>query len=203
MAEIVSSRAYLRIGKIGFEVTWMDKIQMLNGSLAVYDLSEGIKWEEEDPHIWNSFEGARVIASNTLKACIELDPDRASQYEENYEGLLRDIRVREERVRKLLSPLSGHAFIIYHPTLTYFAREFDLVQLAIEEHGKEPTPGDMYRLIDRAKVLHARTAFIQQEFDIKNLHTVARESGATIALLHPLTYRPLDELVRIACLLAP
>ena len=90
MVEIGQSIAYLRIGAIGFEQAWMQKIVDNNPQLKVYDLSDNMPLLQEtehehsthahqhggvDPHIWSSIEGARVIAWNTLQAFIELDKE--------------------------------------------------------------------------------------------------------------------------------
>lgn len=46
------------------------------------------------------------------------------------------------------SPLT---FLIYHPALTYFAREYGLRQLVLEEEGKEPTASSMAAVIRQAR----------------------------------------------------
>lgn len=53
MMQIAESVAYLRIGPIGFEQAWMDKIRENNPKLPVFDTSEGmelLKDTEEEAH---------------------------------------------------------------------------------------------------------------------------------------------------------
>ena len=41
-----------------------------------------------------------------------------------------------------------NAFMIYHPALSYFARDYGLHQIPIEAGGKEPSPAHLKALID-------------------------------------------------------
>lgn len=225
MVQIGQSEAYLQIGYIGFELVWMQKIRENNPDLKIFDVSEGMKFvketeEEEhehetddghhhhhhaggiDPHIWSSIEGAKVIAWNTLNAFIELDKENTEYYWKNYNDLLAEIDKTEAVIKRLLDPLTDRTFIIYHPALTYFADEFDLVQLCIEMEGKEPSPAQLKQLVTMAKERHAAVVFIQQEFDQKNAELIAKETGCRLVKINPLDYHWNTELIQIAKALA-
>lgn len=220
MVQISQSQAYFRIGEIGFEQAWMKNLQSQNPDMAVFDLSEGmelIKTEEEaheegeahhhhhgsvDPHIWTSISGARVIAQNTYQALVKLDPENQEAYQAGYQRLLEEIDSTEAEMKPLLQPLAGTAFIIYHPTLTYFAREFGLQQLCIELDGKEPSPAQLKQLLETATQSGAKVVFVQQEFDQKNAELIAKETGCRLVTINPLSYNWHDEMIRLATILA-
>lgn len=155
-----------------------------------------------DPHIWSSIEGAKVIAWNTLNAFIELDKENTEYYWKNYNDLLADIDKTEAEIKRLLDPLTDRTFIIYHPALTYFADEFNLVQLCIEMDGKEPSPAQLKQLVMTAKEHHTKVVFIQQEFDQKNAELIAKETGCRLVKINPLDYHWNTELIHIAKVLA-
>lgn len=221
MVQISQSQAYFRIGEIGFEQAWMKNLQSQNPDMAVFDLSEGmelIKNEEEaheegeahphhhhgsvDPHIWTSISGARVIAQNTYQAFIKLDPGNQEVYQAGYQRLIEEIDSTEAEMKQLLQPLAGTAFIIYHPALTYFAREFGLKQLCIELDGKEPSPAQLKQLLKTATQSGAKVVFVQQEFDQKNAELIAKETGCRLVTINPLSYNWHDEMIRLATILA-
>jgi zinc transport system substrate-binding protein len=222
MIRVSKSLAYLRIGYIGFEQAWMQNIQDNNPEMRVFDLSEGIDLisdaDEEDepgdphhhghhhgavdPHIWNSIHGAKVIALNILNAFIALDEEQAPRYRQNYDRLLEEIDETEAGLLKWLSPLSNRTFIIYHPALTYFAREFDLTQLCIETDGKEPSPAWLNSLVKTAVEHQTKVVFIQQEFDQKNARLIAEETGCRLVTINPLSYDWSKEMIHIAKSLA-
>ncbi|MDR1102173.1 MAG: zinc ABC transporter substrate-binding protein [Tannerella sp.] len=211
MVSLARSRAYLRIGRIGFEQVWMQTIRENNPHLTVFDLSEGICWigdgEQahtrhthcaEDPHIWNTTVGARIIARNTLQAFASLDPANEAAYQTGYRELLREIDETERVLHELLDTLSCRTFIIYHPALTYFADEFHLTQLAIESEGKEPSAASMKALVDRAKEARVRVVFMQQEFDRKHAEQVAKEIGARVVMINPLDAHWREQMIFMA-----
>lgn len=221
MVQISQSQAYFRIGEIGFEQAWMKNLQSQNPDMVVFDLSEGmelVKNEEEaheegeahphhhhgsvDPHIWTSISGARVIAQNTYQAFIKLDPENQEVYRAGYQRLIEEIDSTEAEMKQLLQPLAGTAFIIYHPALTYFAREFGLKQLCIELDGKEPSPAQLKQLLETATQSGAKVVFVQQEFDQKNAELIAQETGCRLVTINPLSYNWHDEMIRLATILA-
>lgn len=221
MVQISQSQAYFRIGEIGFEQAWMKNLQSQNPDMVVFDLSEGmelVKNEEEaheegeahphhhhgsvDPHIWTSISGARVIAQNTYQAFIKLDPENQEVYRAGYQRLIEEIDSTEAEMKQLLQPLAGTAFIIYHPALTYFAREFGLKQLCIELDGKEPSPAQLKQLLETATQSGAKVVFVQQEFDQKNAELIAKETGCRLVTINPLSYNWQDEMIRLATILA-
>lgn len=221
MVQISQSQAYFRIGEIGFEQAWMKNLQSQNPDMAVFDLSEGmelVKNEEEaheegeahphhhhgsvDPHIWTSISGAKVIAQNTYQAFIKLDPENQEVYRAGYQRLIEEIDSTEAEMKQLLQPLAGTAFIIYHPALTYFAREFGLKQLCIELDGKEPSPAQLKQLLETATQSGAKVVFVQQEFDQKNAELIAKETGCRLVTINPLSYNWHDEMIRLATILA-
>jgi len=133
---------------------------------------------------------------------LEIDPEHIDIYRKNREKLLSEIDETDRIVRSYLEHSSQKAFIIYHPALTYLARDYGLIQYAIETEGKEPSPEQLKQLVDLAGKESIRTVFIQQEFDRKNAEIIARETGCRLEIIHPLTYRWSEEIVRIAKILS-
>ncbi len=217
MIQIGQSEAYLQIGYIGFELAWMEKIRENNPQVTFFDTSEGfhlIATEEEhthehaghkhhhhgavDPHIWSSIAGAKAVALNMLNAIVSLDKSNEVYYRENYAKLLAEIEQTEQTISQLLSPIETRSFIIYHPALTYFAEEFNLMQFSIEMDGKEPSPAQLKELVETARAHRIHTVFIQQEFDQKNAELIAKETGCRLVTINPLTYEWSNEMIRIA-----
>lgn len=226
MVQVGKSLAYLQIGHIGFEQVWMKNIRENNPGLKIFDLSEGMELVTEteehhhhdgeeggeahhhhhpggvDPHIWNSVNGAKIIARNTLNALIELDKENTQYYQENYNLLLADIEKTGSDINNMLEPLTSRSFIIYHPALTYFANEYNLTQLCIEMDGKEPSPAQLKELVETARENQTKVVFIQQEFDKKNAELIAKETGCRLVTINPLDYNWDKEMLHIAKALA-
>lgn len=222
LVDLSQSAAYLRIGYIGFEQVWMERLLQNAPKLPVFDLSKGIEliydyshtahahteqpsnFDEAEahapgvePHLWNSAANARILAGNIRDALARLDPANSSEYAARHDSLCRRIDRCDSLLRtRLAQPGAQRAFLIYHPALSYFARDYGLHQIAIEEGGKEPSPARLKTLIDECNREGVRVIFVQPEFDRRNAELIARQTGARIAVLNPLAYDWEAELLR-------
>ena len=221
MAKLADSDAYFRIGQIGFEVVWMDKIKNNNPGLKIFDNSENILFltsnEEDidnceehghsheahnhfgiDPHIWSSPKQASVIAKNMYESLVQLDKENEEIYLKNLNKLNSEIHQTDSIVSTLLKKATTKSFIIYHPALTYFAHDYGLTQHCIEIEGKEPTPEQLKQLIEISRKNDIRIIFIQQEFDQKNAEIIASETNCKQIVINPLSYKWSEGLIEIA-----
>ena len=193
MMELSKSALYLKVGSIGFEQTWMKKLQDNAPDMKVIDTSVGIKPAKTpggniDPHVWMSCSNARIIASNILKALSELEPKNKAFFEKNYLSLLSIIDKRDSTIKESFkkNPDLVRKFVIYHPILTYFARDYQLEQLAIEEEGREPSASQLKSLIERARKEKIKFCLIQAEFANRNTTTFINESHTKPMDINPL-----------------
>ncbi len=212
------SVAYFRIGQIGFEVAWMDKLVQNNPSMQVYDNSKGVRMLmgvhthehdgklhntlDVDPHIWSSPKKAYIIARNMYDAFVELDPDGSDYYRANYEKLLDRIGEVDSIVTEVLGRVPGRTFAIYHPTLSYLAEDYGVVQLCLENAGKESSALHLKQMIAEARESNVKTVFVQREFNAKQVETFAAETGARVTIINPLNYDWDKEIIRIAYAIA-
>lgn len=207
MVHLSNSTAYLRIGYIGFENAWMQRLMESNPKMKVFDLSEGLDLMDTsshaiEPHIWNSTVNARIIARNILQAMQQIDNEHREAFQKGYETLLETINETEQTIRGLLASQAGKSFLIYHPTLTYFARDWGLHQICIEEDGKEPTIQQLKEVTVQSREEGVETIFIQPEFDHENARLVAEETGSELSEIFPLSYDWAPEMIRIAKILS-
>ena len=174
MVELSKSALYLKVGNIGFEQTWMQKLHDNAPHMKVVDTSVGISPAKTpggniDPHVWMSCSNARIISANILKALCNLDRRDST--------IRMSFQKNPEMVRK---------FVIYHPILTYFARDYKLEQLAIEEEGREPSVAQLKSLIERAKKEKIKYCLIQTEFANRNTSVFIKETHTHAMEINPL-----------------
>ena len=207
------SEAYFKIGHIGFEVAWLDKLLNNNPDMKLYDTSVGVKLlsgthghddpehvhsETFDPHIWSSPKQARIIARNMYDAFVELDPDNRKYNKKNYDLLLLEINRVDSVLTKKLEKVKGETFVIYHPSLSYLAHDYGLRQLSVEYNGKAPSAYYIKQVVDTARENDVKVIFIQKEFDVKQAETLAEELQCRVAQINPLNYNWSEELENIA-----
>ena len=211
LVNLSKSQAYFRIGHIGFEQAWMKKLEANCPDMKVYDTSKGVDlirdkghWHGDhfheggvEPHIWNSTQNALIIADNIYQALCELDSTHQADYKNRLDSLKQSIQQTDAETRKLLENADS-TFLIYHPALSYFARDYGLKQISIEEGGKEPSPAQLKKLIETCRNENVHTIFVQQEFDQRNAQLIANELGINIVSINPLSYDWTEEMLRTA-----
>ena len=211
LVNLSKSQAYFRIGYIGFEQAWMKKLEANCPNMEVYNTSKGIDlirdkghWHGDhfheggvEPHVWNSTQNALIIADNIYQALCELDSTHQEDYQKRLDVLKQTIRQTDANVRTLVENADS-TFLIYHPALSYFARDYGLKQVSIEEGGKEPSPAQLKALIETCRNENVHTIFVQQEFDQRNAQLIAHELGVNIVSINPLSYDWVKEMIRIA-----
>ena len=211
LVNLSKSQAYLRIGYIGFEQAWMKKLEANYPTMKVHDTSKGVDliraeghWHGNhyheggvEPHIWNSTQNASVIADNIYAALSEMDADHQPEYKQRLDSLKQVIARTDADVRTFLANADS-TFLIYHPALSYFARDYGLHQISIEEGGKEPSPATLKTLIETCRREGAQVIFVQQEFDQRNAQLIADELGIEIVPINPLSHDWAEEMLRVA-----
>ena len=214
LMELSESAAYLRIGYIGFEQAWMDRLEENAPHLRFFDLSRGIDLIRDDthpahdghghasgvePHLWSSAVNARRIVDNLTNALIVLDAGADSLYRHRCDSLQRVVQRTDSLCRACLSQSGAdRAFLIYHPALSYFARDYGLRQIPIEAGGKEPSPAWLKQLVDVCRKERVRVIFVQPEFDRRNAELIAQQAGARVVDVNPLAYDWPAEMLHVA-----
>lgn len=204
MMSIGKSQVYFKVGKMGFENTWLNNIRMNNKDMKIVDCSVGVTpisdggHHGEDPHIWSSPKSLSIMARNMYNALLENDPQNKDFYTEKYQATEKKIQQTDSIIRYYLDQAPTKSFIIYHPSLSYFANEYSLNQYSIEKDGKNPSPKELAELIEKGKKDGVTVVFLQQEFDQKNAEVIAQELGAKIVKINPLAYQWDEELITIA-----
>lgn len=203
MIELSHSDLYVKVGNIGFEQTWMKRLKANAPHTIIVDSSEGIVPIESsddvpDPHTWMSCQNAAIIAQNIYKALLQIDREDSLYYKANLEKLLEKIEETSSQIRENITKEKVTTFLIYHPILTYYANEFDLHQIFIEDEGREPSAAQIKEIINSAKAKQVRVLIMQKEFANRNSETIANAVGAEIVDFNPLAYDWEKEMVKVS-----
>ena len=211
MINLQKSSGYLRMGNIGFEAALLDKIHDSDPDLPIYNTSSGIipilgthghpghSHEEIDPHTWTSLKNARVIVTNMLNAMVEIDPDNRAYYQKNAKNYIAHLDSLHQALSQKLASKKGESFMVWHPSLSYFARDYGLNQLTMGgQSHKENSIMDFKQSIDSARQLGAKVFFHSSEFDPRQVNAVNSELQAREVVIHPLTYEWEQEIINIA-----
>lgn len=149
--------------------------------------SDSRKNERKDPHIWLDPILVKKIARNIADELSKIYPQNAKFYVQNLADFEKELDSLHAQISQILSTSKGKKFIIYHPSLSYFERRYDLVQIPVEILGKEPKAKDLQAIINLAKKEKINTIFVQVGLAKSATKTLAKEIGANIIELNHLS----------------
>lgn len=152
----------------------------------------------KDPHVWLSPRLLKIEARTVAKTLGELDPAHREAYDRNLAALDARLDAADREIRRTLDPLRGKTFFVFHPAWGYFADEYGLKQVAIEQEGKEPSDEEATALQRSARQQGVKVVFVQPQIASRGAEAVARAIGARVEVLDPLAPDVLDNLVRAA-----
>ena len=189
---------YIKVGNLPFENTWMERLIAANKDMLVVDSSKSIELIDDNPHIWLSPRLVKLQAESISAALVKLDPKNEEYYLQQKELFLEELDSLDREMVKLLKGVQGESFLVYHPAWGYFARDYGLQEIAIEEHGKEPGAREMSRVIEYARNNHIKTVFASSQHSSHSAEAVAAELGARVVLLDPLPENYIDNMRKVA-----
>jgi zinc transport system substrate-binding protein len=213
MAEISEVDIYFFNGHLSFEQAWIEKLESNYPNLELVKLNDDIDLlhghdcndpdhhhhdHGTDPHTWLSPANGKIIARHIYNTLSEKYPQSAPFFKKNFEKLIHEIDDLDAQIRDELTGIPTQKFMIFHPSLSYFARDYGLEQLSIEFEGKEPSPSNLRASIDIAREQGIKTILIQKEFDMENARIIAREINGSIVEIDPLSRNWADDLLEIA-----
>ncbi len=153
---------------------------------------------ETDPHVWTSINNAKLIASNMVDLLVIIDPDSAKMYKRNYENMIHRLDSLNRVVTNKVSGAGLPSFAVWHPSLSYFARDYGLNQIAVGQESKEASIGNIASVIQEARADSVKVFFYQKEFDSRQAESISREIGARMVPITPLNYEWETEILHIA-----
>ena len=149
-------------------------------------MSDGVTFRKGDPHVWTSPSAVRIAAGNIARALIAYDPPHREEYGKNLHAFLREIDMLDQEIRRAFAGKQGYAFLVFHPAWGYFADDYGLRQLSVEEEGKPVSAAHIRVMVDLAREKGIRAILVQKGFDTKSARTVAHEIGGEVVETDPL-----------------
>ena len=140
-----------------------------------------------DPHIWTSPDELRIMARNAYNTIMQHYPDSA-KYTAAYQLLDAELKQLSAWCRDKIECSATQAFVIYHPALTYYARSYNIEQIAIENEGKEPSAKRMAEIIELSHKKCIECLLYQVEFPRSMVEVIAQDMN-----IEPIEINPLDE----------
>ena len=211
LQKVESARFVFGTGLLAFEQELLNRVarkeQIINLSQGIETISGCCSHSHHhghahgvDPHIWCSPKSLIKMAENMQNA-IALEMPDSTKYIERYNTLNTKLLELDEEVADKCNKSLHKSFLIYHPALTYLARDYGLTQIAIENEGKEPSSKRLNHIIKHARKDGVKHVFYQSEFPASVVEVICNDIGATAVEINPLDENIIDNIRHITTLI--
>ena len=180
-----NSDIYFTIG-VPFDKKYLNKIKEINPSIEIVYFGKYLN-VEKNPHIWLSPAFLQLEAKVVLDTLIEKNPKNKEIYLKNYKNYINKLATLE---KEGFENIKQKAFITFHPSFYYFAKDFHLREIALEKEGKSPSFAYLAKVIKLAKKYKVKTVIISPEFPTKYAKIIANKINAKVAVISPLNEDP-------------
>jgi zinc transport system substrate-binding protein len=202
---------YFTIGVPTEEANILPKSRELNKKLKIVNLPAEVEKihaprffspGKRDPHLWLSPKRAKTMVEIIARELSAFDPGHQAVYQKNAQIYLKKLDSLDQTIKNSFNGLTKKTFIVYHPAFGYFADDYGLTMLALEESGKEASAKNFQELVDIAKREQIKVVFYQKEFDSKQARALAAEIGGRVEEFAPLAPDYIKNLKKMAKLFA-
>jgi len=141
-----------------------------------------------DPHVWLDFGRDLALLDRMVRVLGEIDPEGAADFAKRAEAYKDKLRRLDAEYREAFRTCAERTFVFGgHAAFGYLARRYGLVQIPVYGLSPDaaPSPKALIGIIARAKTLHIRTVFFEENVSDKMARLIARELGADVRVLNP------------------
>lgn len=202
MKKLSKASLFLTLG-MPFEMLLVGRAGSLNAALKVVGMDAGLAKIAEaahdhgaeaghvcgiggDPHIWLSPQLMCAMASNTAAALGQMLPQQRESLAGNLQATVTGIQAVDAAVRGKLASLRVKTWVVYHPSWSYFARDYGLTLLVIEQDGQAPAARHLAEVIGQARDAGVKVVFAERQYDPRTSQTLAQQLGARLEMIDPL-----------------
>jgi len=170
----------------GFQPAVEDALGEAEGSTS--NLLQGMPIVAGDPHVWLDPKLMAELVRHVQSALTRAEPAVAARFAANADAYLAKLATLDEAFRTGLASCRRDLLVTSHAAFGYLAREYGLRQEAISglSPEAEPDPERLAQLADLVRSEGVTTIFTESLVSPAVADALARETGATTAVLDPL-----------------
>lgn len=149
-------------------VTLADSLDLIRGTHG-----EG----EADPHVWVSVRNLRKMAEVLSAAMAKARPEASDYFAANFRKLDTRLDSLDRAFAAELAETDNPVFLVWHPSLSYFARDYGLRQVSVGFEGKENSAIGTKERIKAALASSPKVYFLQADEDPRGAETLPLPEG--------------------------
>jgi zinc transport system substrate-binding protein len=143
--------------------------------------------ENVDPHTWLSPSRTIKMIEKIRDKLQELDPTHATEYDANAASYISQLTSLNATIANRIDTIQNKHMLVFHPSWGYYAHDFGLELISLEEEGKEPSSSHFAEIVEEARLHNVGVIFIQEEFSTEIAQAFADEACVEIVRLYPMS----------------
>ena len=181
---------YIQMG-VPFERHWTQSLEKLNPDMKIVNCCEqfaGIlkKYRQEDMHYWTDPVFVQHYLGLITETLIELQPENKELFKYNFDVYRNSINQLDGFIVDKLKHRKIDQFIISHSALDAYSDRYGLLQMSLEQSGRESGPRTLLGIVEAAKRLDIRTLFVIEQYHTRAVNNLAVQLGADIVTINPM-----------------
>lgn len=140
-----------------------------------------------DPHIWLDFGNAQIMVDNIASAMIAKDPSNRAYYLANAAAYKTELKKLDDDYKAGLSTCAKRVFLHGgHYAFGYLAHRYGLQyeSASAVNADAEPTPAKLIALVKQVRASGLKYVYSEELLSPRVSEMIAKETGATVLLLH-------------------
>lgn len=175
--------------------SFIDNVISNYSNLNIIDSSKNLKLlkdkedDEINSHTFASVSNYIIQVKTIAKQLGKIDSKNEEKYIENADNYILELEQLEKSIKENTVNVDNKNIVTFHESFEYFAEEFGLNVLCVieEEHGKMPSAKEIADITKKIKENNVKTIFVEPDSSLKLAQAIAKETGAKIYTLNPVT----------------
>ncbi|MHA1112137.1 MAG: metal ABC transporter solute-binding protein, Zn/Mn family [Promethearchaeota archaeon] len=158
--------------------------------------------EDFDPHFWLSPTRAITSIEKIVEKLSSLDPTHASEYATNGANYILELNLLNDTITSQLSSVENRYMLVFHPSWGYFAHDYNLELITLEEEGKEPSSKHYVEVLEEVELHQVGVIFIQEQISVSMAESFAVDACVEVVQLNPLPTNYIESMNETSSILA-
>ena len=166
-----------------------EKISVINEECEEHSHSHEGHSHEVNAHIFGSIRNYIKQIQNICDNLIKIDSKNKEKYIKNTTEYIAKLEELEKEITNTMVSIKNKNIVTFHNTFDYFAKDYGLNIIGIveSEHGKTPSAHEIAKLIEDIKSNNVKAIFVEKDYNVKIIDTIAKETNTKIYILNSMT----------------
>jgi ABC-type Zn uptake system ZnuABC Zn-binding protein ZnuA len=156
---------------------------------TIVDTSRGVALrtgdgKDDDPHIWQNPQNAKVMVTNIARALTAADPDATGTFAANLTAYTAALDALDARITSRIATLTDKKLVTNHDAFGYYVDHYGLefVGSVIPSFDSqaELSPHDVNELVEKIKAEDVKAVFSEASLPPKTAAAIAAEAGVKV-----------------------